>query len=201
VVASERERPDIAEGRRAWFEHFSLVMLSSLVFLDETWTKTNMTRLYGWADSSQRVVESVPHGHWKTTTWVSALRLEGVVAPLVVDGAINGELFQTWIREHLAPALKPGDIVIMDNLAVHKVCGVREALEAVGARLLYLPPYSPDFNPIEQIFAWFKAKLRAIKARTQEDLWTAIGKLCAELSPQAIENCFAHSGYPRKIPA
>jgi len=200
-VASERDRPDIAERREVWFKQFSLWMLTRLVFLDETWTKTNMTRLYGWAHRTQRVIESVPHGHWKTTTWVSALRLEGMVAPLVVDGAINGELFLKWVREHLAPSLRAGDIVIMDNLAVHKVSGVREALESAGAQLLYLPPYSPDFNPIEQIFAWFKAKLRKIKARTQEELWCAIGNLCAELSPQAIENCFAHSGYPRKIPA
>lgn len=201
MVASERERPDIAARRQCWFKQFSKVLASHLVFLDETWTKTNMTRTYGWADSSQRVVESVPHGHWKTTTWLSALRLDGVVAPLVVDGAINGELFLTWVRRQLTPALKPGDIVIMDNLAVHKVSGVHDALESIGVRLLYLPPYSPDFNPIEQIFAWFKAKLRSIKARTQEGLWAAIGRLCEELSPQVIQNCFAHSGYPSKLAA
>lgn len=195
MVASERERPDVALRRKNWFQQFSGVRASRLVFLDETWTKTNMTRVYGWAASSSRVVEAVPHGHWKTTTWISALRSEGVVAPLVVDGAINGELFLMWVREHLAPALRPGDLVVMDNLAVHKIRGVREAVAAASAQILYLPPYSPDFNPIEQIFAWFKAKLRALKARTQEGLWSAIGQLCEILTPQAITNCFAHSGY------
>jgi transposase len=163
--------------------------------MDETWTKTNMTRIYGWAPSASRVVESVPHGHWKTTTLISALRLDGVIAPLVVHGAINGEIFMLWVQEHLAPALRAGDIVIMDNLAVHKVAGVREAIEAVGAHVLYLPPYSPDYNPIEQIFAWFKARLRAEKARTQDSLWDTIGRLCEALTPDAVKNCFVHCGY------
>jgi putative transposase len=201
VVASERLRPDIAAQRAHWFERFERTDPAHLVFLDETWTKTNLTRTCGWGPRTERVVEFVPHGHWKTTTFLAAIRYDGVTAPLVVDGTINGKLFLIWVREHLTPTLHPGDVVVMDNLAVHKVSGVREALHKVGAELVYLPPYSPDFNPIEQVFAWFKARLRALKARTQERLWAAIGSLCAELPAQDIQNYFAHSGYTRKLSA
>lgn len=154
-----------------------------------------MTRIYGWASSSQRVVEKVPYGHWKTTTLLAALTLQGIKAPLVIDGSVNGELFLAWVRNHFVPTLRPGQVVIMDNLSSHKVAGVREAIEAAGCRLVFLPPYSPDFNPIEQIFAWFKAKLRAAKRRTRDALWATIGTLCDELSASAIANTFAHCGY------
>ena len=134
---------------------------SKLVFIDETWVKTNMTRRYGRAKRGHRLVAAVPHGHWKTTTFVGALRCDGLTAPLVVDGAINGELFLAYVEQVLVPTLKPGDVVIMDNLRVHKIAGVREAIEAASARLLFIPPYSPDLNPIEMAFSKVKALLRA----------------------------------------
>jgi transposase len=139
-----------------------------LVFIDETWAKTNMTRPRGRAPKGERLLASVPHGHWKTTTFLAALRTTGLTAPLVVDGAMNGELFLAWARLHLVPTLRPGDIVVMDNLGAHKVAGVREAITGVGARLLYLPPYSPDLNPIELVFSKFTWLLRSASARTFE---------------------------------
>ena len=147
-----------------------------LIFIDETWTKTNMARLYGWAAVGHRLVDAVPHGHWKTSTFIAGLRQDGLVAPCVFDGAINGELFLAYVEQVLVPTLQPGDIVVMDNLGSHKVAGVRRAIEAAGADLLYLPPYSPDLNPIEQAFAKLKALLRAKALRTVEALWNALGR-------------------------
>ena len=166
-----------------------------MVFLDETWAKTNMTRTRGRAPRGARLVDYVPHGHWKTTTFLAGLRLEGLSAPLVVDGAINGDIFLAYIRQHLAPTLKPGDVVIMDNLSSHKVAGIREAIEAVGATLMFLPPYSPDFNPIEQVFAKLKALLRKAEERTVGGLWDRIGKLLDRFQPAECQNYFRHSGY------
>lgn len=142
-----------------------------------------------------RLVDYVPHGHWKTTTFLAGLRLKGLTAPLVVDGPINGEVFLAYVRQHLAPSLKRGDIVIMDNLSSHKVVGVREAIEAVGASLQFLPPYSPDFNPIEQVFAKLKALLRKANERTVSALWDRIGKLVDLFEPAECRNYFRHSGY------
>jgi transposase len=166
-----------------------------LVFLDETWAKTNMTRTRGRAPRGTRLVDYVPHGHWKTTTFLAGLRLGGLTAPLVVDGPINGELFRAYVQQHLAPTLKPGDIVIMDNLSSHKVTGIREAIEAAGAKLLFLPPYSPDFNPIEQVFAKLKALLRKAGERTVSALWERIGHLVDRFEPAECRNYFRHSGY------
>jgi len=140
-------------------------------------------------------VDYVPHGHWKTTTFLAGLRLKGLTAPLVVDGPINGELFLAYVQQHLAPTLKPGDIVIMDNLSSHKVTGVKEAIEAVGAKLLFLPPYSPDFNPIEQVFAKLKALLRKAGERTVSALWDRIGSLVDRFEHAECRNYFRHSGY------
>jgi len=142
-----------------------------------------------------RLVDHVPHGHWVTTTFLAALRLEGLTAPLVVDGPINGETFLAYTQQHLAPTLNPGDLVIMDNLGSHKVSGVAEAIEARGARLLFLPPYSPDLNPIEQVFAKLKALLRAAGERTVSGLWSRIGQLLDRFSPSECQNYFRHSGY------
>lgn len=167
----------------------------NLVFLDETWAKTNMTRTRGRAPRGTRLVEYVPQGHWKTTTFLAALRVEGLTAPLVVDGAINGEIFLAYVQQHLVPTLKPGDIVIMDNLSSHKVAGVQEALEAAGARVIYLPPYSPDFNPIEQVFAKLKALLRKAHERTVSNLWDRIGELLDCFEPAEWRNYFRHCGY------
>lgn len=166
-----------------------------LVFLDETWAKTNMTRTRGRAPRGIRLVDYVPHGHWITTTLLAGLRLEGLTAPLVVNGPINGEIFLAYVQQHLAPTLKPGDIVIMDNLSSHKVTGVRDAIEAAGASLQFLPPYSPDFNPIEQVFSKLKALLRKAGERTLSALWDRIGKLLDCFQPAECRNYFRHSGY------
>lgn len=170
---------------------------AGLVFIDETWATTNMTRRYGRAPRGERVIASVPHGHWKTSTFVAGLRLEGMTAPLVIDGAMNGETFLAYIEQFLAPTLKPGDLVIMDNLPSHKVAGVREAIEACGADLIYLLPYSPDLNPIEQAFAKLKALLRKAAARSVEALWKVIGESLSCYSPTECENYLADAGYPR----
>ena len=145
-----------------------------LVFIDETWVTTNMTRRYGRARRGQRLVANVPHGRWKTSTFLAALRHDKITAPCIIDGAINGETFRAYIEQFLVPTLAPGDIVIMDNLSSHKVAGVGQAIEATGAILLYLPPYSPDLNPIEQFFAKLKAILRKAAARTIDTLYTAL---------------------------
>jgi len=169
--------------------------VNRLVFLDETWTKTNMTRTRGRAPAGQRVIDYAPGGHWNTTTFLAGLRKDALVAPLVVDGPINGEIFLAWIKQHLAPTLKKGDIVLMDNLSSHKVQGVLEALKAVGAEVLYLPPYSPDFNPIEMVFSKLKAFLRKFKERTLDALWNRIGSLMVAFSAQECSNYFLHCGY------
>lgn len=172
---------------------------ASLVFIDETWATTNMTRRYGRAPRGERVIASVPHGHWKTSTFVAGLRLEGMTAPLVIDGAMNGETFLAYVEQFLAPTLKPGDLVIMDNLPSHKVAGVREAIEARDARLIYLPPYSPDLNPIEQAFAKLKALLRKAAARSVEALWKVIGESLSRYSPAECQNYIADAGYRRSV--
>ena len=165
------------------------------MFIDETWATTAMVRRYGRARRGMRVVGAVPHGHWKTTTFVAALRHDGVTAPCVFDGAINGARFLAYVEQALAPILRPGDIVVMDNLGAHKVRGVRAAIEAKGAKLLYLPPYSPDLNPIEQAFAKLKALLRSAAARTVEVLWRTIGQLLDAFSPAECTHYLAHAGY------
>jgi transposase len=168
-----------------------------LVFLDETWATTNMARRYGRAPRGERVIASVPHGHWKTSTFVAGLRDDAITAPLVIDGAMNGETFRAYIEQFLAPTLAPGDIVIMDNLSSHKVTGVRQAIEARGASLIYLPAYSPDLNPIEQAFAKLKALLRKAAPRTVEALWTVIGESLSAFSPGECANYLANAGYRR----
>lgn len=161
-----------------------------------------MTRRYGRAPRGQRLVASVPHGHWKTSTFVAGLRTSGLTAPLVVDGAMNGEVFLAYVEQTLAPTLSPGDIVVADNLGSHKVAGVREAIEARGASLVYLPPYSPDLNPIEKAFAKLKALLRKIAARTVAHLWDALGDLIQHFSPQECVNYLTSAGYvlPKRNP-
>jgi len=185
----------VAEARREWVAAQPSLDPASLVFLDETWAATNRARRYGRAPRGQRALDAVPHGHWKTTTVVAALRADGITAPLVLDGAINGESFLAYVRQFLAPALRPGDVLVMDNLPSHKVAGVREAIEAAGATLRYLPPYSPDLNPIEQVFAKLKALLRSEAARTVEALWAAIGRLLARFPPAECARYLAHCGY------
>lgn len=165
------------------------------VFLDETGAATNVIRCYGWGPRSERLVDATPHGHWRTTTFIAGLRSTGLVAPLVLDGPMTGEAFLAYVGQFLAPALTRGDVVVLDNLAAHKVAGVREAIRATGASLLYLPPNSPDLNPIEQAFAKLKALLRKAAARTREDLWTTIGHLLSTFKPAECRNYLANSGY------
>jgi transposase len=166
-----------------------------LVFVDETWASTNMARRYGRCQRGERLVSPVPYGHWKTTTLIAALRYDGLTAPFVLDGPINGEWFVIYVEEVLAPTLSPGDTVIIDNLPSHKVAGIREAIEARGACLIYLPPYSPDLNPIEQVFAKLKQLLRKAAARSIETLWRVIGRLIKRFTPEECANYFANLGY------
>ena len=154
-----------------------------------------MTPLYGRAERGKRVIDYVPHGHWKTTTFMAALRHDGLTAPLVVDGAINGELFLAYVQQQLVTTLKKGDIVVMDNLSSHKVAGVKKAIESVGAKVLYLPPYSPDFNPIENVFSKLKTLVRKLKLRKQDELWKKLGELCDIFAPEECQNYFKHAGY------
>lgn len=154
-----------------------------------------MTRIRGRAPKGVRVYGKTPHGHWKTTTFLSAISARGWLAPLVVDGAVNGALFSNYAKQHLAPAPRPGDIVVMDNLSSHKSAAVREAIESVGAKLHFLPPYSPDLNPIELAFAKLKGLLRSLAARTVDSLWSACGQLLDKITPGEILNYFRHAGY------
>ena len=182
-------------AREAWFEGQPDLDPARLVFLDETWTATNMARLRGRCPRGERLRSPIPHGHWKTTTLVAGLRLSGVAAPFVLDGPINRDTFQAYVDRVLVPELTRGDIVVMDNLSSHKGLAVRAAIEAVGARLLFLPPYSPDFNPIEMAFSKLKALLRKAAERTVEGLWAAIGRLVDAVTPDECANFFAAAGY------
>jgi transposase len=181
--------------REAWFDLQPDLDPARLVFLDETGTSTKMARLRGRSPRGERCRAAVPHGHWKTTTLVAALRLDGLIAPMVLDGAMNGEAFTAYAETLLAPTLSPGDIVIMDNLPAHKVSGARAAIERTGATLMFLPPYSPDFNPIEQAIAKIKALLRKAAARTVHALHAAIASALNTFTPQECTNYFTHSGY------
>jgi len=195
VRAAEQDRPDVAAARTEWTQKQAELDAEHLVFIDETGTSTNMARLRGRAPRGERLVSKVPHGHWKTTTFVAGLRSTALTAPCVIDGPMNGSAFLAYVEQILAPSLKSGDIVVMDNLSAHKVPGVREAIEAAGARLFYLPPYSPDFNPIEQLFAKLKALLRKAAERSVEDLWSRIGDLLDAFKPLECANYFRNAGY------
>jgi transposase len=166
-----------------------------LVFIDETGASTKMARRYGRSLRGERCRAPVPHGHWKTTTFVGALRLEGMTAPMVLDGAMHGAAFLAYVEQVLVPTLTPGDIVIMDNLPAHKSVAVRHTIEAAGAELRFLPPYSPDFNPIEMAFSKLKAFLKKTAARTVDDLWDAIAQGIDTFSPIECQNYFAAARY------
>lgn len=193
--AAAQDRPDIAEARALWRDQQPLLDPTRLVFIDETWASTNMARARGRAARGQHLVSAVPHGHWMTTTFLAALRHDAITAPLVVGGPINGAIFVAYVEQMLAPTLSPGDIVIMDNLSSHKVKGVREAIEAVGASVCYLPAYSPDLNPIEQVFAKLKALLRKAAERSLDPLWDTIGSLLDQFSAQECQNYLQNCGY------
>jgi transposase len=169
--------------------------VSKLVFIDETWAKTNMARTRGRSRRGARLIAKAPYGHWKTTTFVAALRHDGLTAPVVVDGAMNGAIFLAYVQQQLAPTLRSGDVVVLDNLAAHKVVGVREAIEAVGATLVYLPPYSPDLNPIELVFSKLKWLLRSAAQRTVDGLWSLLGSMPDHFPPHQCLAYLRHCGY------
>ncbi len=185
----------MSAAREAWFEGQLELDPDTLVFIDETGATTKMARLYGRAPRGERCRAGVPHGHWKTTTLTLGLRIDGPIAPLILDGPITGEAFRAYVAQVLAAELKPGEIVILDRLPAHRVSGVREAIEAAGARLLCLPAYSPDFNPIERAFSKLKALLRKAAARTIPELREAIKAALAAFTPCECRNYFAASGY------
>jgi transposase len=185
----------VKQARDAWKQEQAQWDAERLVFVDETWASTNMSRRYGRAPKGQRLVCTVPHSHWKTTTFVAALRLDGMTAPMVLDGAITGDFFQAYIDQVLIPSLRAGDTVIMDNLSCHKRAGVQAAIEKAGCSLKYLPAYSPDLNPIENAFSKLKALLRKRGARTMEGLWSFLGEATEAFQPTECRNYFAHAGY------
>ena len=191
--AAEQERADVARARRRWMREQGMFDPARLVFLDET--STNMVRLRGRCPRGERLIDHVPHGHWKTITFVAGLRRRAMVAPLVLDGPMNATTFVAYLKECLVPKLKRGDVVMMDSLPVHRVAGVREVIEAAGAKLRYLPKYSPDLNPIEQAFSKVKAHLRKAAERTISRLSRRIGALVTAFSPQECTNYFRHAGY------
>ena len=195
LCASEQDRPDVARKRQRWKTHQGKLDPTRLVFIDETWAKTNMTRLRGWAPRGRKLVAKVPHGHWRTLTFLAALRCDRIDAPCVIDGPINGQSFTAYVEQFLVPTLAPGDIVIMDNLGSHKGQPVRQAIRAAGARLFFLPPYSPDLNPIEQVFAKLKTLLRKADERTVEDTWRRIGTLLDAFSPAECASYIRNAGY------
>jgi transposase len=185
----------VKQKRDAWAGRIPGLDPTKLVFIDETSANTKMTRRYGRAPRGKRVVEAVPHGHWKTTTFVAALRSEGLVAPMVIDGAMNGDLFVAYTTQVLVPALKAGDVVVLDNLSSHKRVAAVRAIEAAGGTVAYLPPYSPDYNPIELAFAKVKARLRAAKLRTIDTIENFFGTVHEVFDPDECRGYIRHSGY------
>lgn len=195
MLPSEQDRPDIARKRAFWKKYQASIDPKRLVFIDETWTKTNMAPLRGWAPRGQRLNAKVPHGHWKTLTFVAALRCDQLSAPCVFDGPINATSFLAYVQQQLVPTLKPRDIVVLDNLGSHKGKDVREAIRAVGARLVFLPAYSPDLNPIEQVFAKLKHLMRKASERSVEATWKRSGELVSRFLPDECSRYFTNSGY------
>ena len=193
--AAEQERPDVAEARRQWKRDQAQFDPTKLVFVDETGASTQMARRYGRAKRGRRVVSRIPWGHWKTVTFVAGLRLDGLTAPFVIDCAMNGAIFVEYLQQCLVPTLCPGDVVVIDNLSAHKRDEVRKVIEAAGASLRYLPPYSPDLNPIEQSFAKLKAHLRKAKQRTIPTLYDQIGAALDTFALTEFPNYFRNSGY------
>jgi transposase len=188
----------VARKRVRWKAYQHRLDPERLVFIDETWAKTNMTPLRGWAPRGRKLLAKVPHGRWRTLTFLAALRCDRIDAPCVIDGPIDGESFRAYVEQVLVPTLRPGDIVVFDNLGSHKGKAVRRAIRAAGAKLFLLPKYSPDLNPIEQVFAKLKALLRKAARRTTEAIWRQIGTLLSTFSPQECANYFRNAGYASK---
>jgi transposase len=181
--------------RERWRRYQPRIDPRRLIFIDETWTKTNMAPIRGWGARGKRLLGKVPHGHWRTMTFIAALRVDRIDAPCVFDGPIDGKSFRAYVEQVLVPTLEPGDIVVMDNLGSHKSGAVRAAIRAAGARLFFLPPYSPDLNPIEQVFAKLKAHLRKAQERTIEGVWRRIGSLLPAFPAHECANYFRNAGY------
>ena len=188
-------RPQIARRRAQWKKYQGRLDPRRLVFIDETWAKTNMTPIRGWAPRGRKLIARAPFGKWRTLTFLAALRHDRIDAPCVLDGPINGQSFTAWVEQFLVPTLNPGDVVIMDNLGSHKGQAVRQAIRSAGARLLFLPPYSPDLNPIEQVFAKLKLLLRKAAERSVEATWHRIGALLDAFPPHECANYLKNSGY------
>lgn len=198
--ASEQERPDVQAARAIWRKRQAWLaahpeQIGRIVFIDETGINTKMARLRGRCLRGRRMVAGIPHGHWKTMTFIAGLRCDGLTAPWVIDGAMNGDAFEKYIETQLAPTLKKGDVVVLDNLSTHKRDSARRAVEKRGAWLLFLPPYSPDFNPIELAFSKFKAHMKRLKPRTVDELWKAAGTVCGLFKPDECLNFFIADGY------
>ena len=195
MVAGERDRPDVARRRAQWIKYQDRIDPARLVFIDETWTRTNMAPLRGWAPRGSRLIAKVPHGRWRTMTFLAALRHDRITAPWLLEGPIDGESFATYVEKVLLPTLRPGDIVIMDKLGSHRGKIIRQLIRSAGAKLFLLPKYSPDLNPIEQVFAKLKHLLRKAAARTVETVCTAIGERLGAFSKTECANYFKNSGY------
>jgi transposase len=195
LFALEQARADIARRRQRWRAWQPGLDPKRLVFIDETWIKTNMAPLRGWGPKGKRLRAFAPHGHWRTLTFLGALRLDRLTAPCVFDGPINGQCFRAYVEQQLVPVLEPGDIVVMDNLGSHKSAAIRQMVRAAGARLWYLPPYSPDLNPIEQAFAKIKHWMRTAQKRTIKETWRHIGHLVSTIQPNECANYFGNAGY------
>ena len=195
MIASEQDRPDIARRRRQWRRRQASIDPRRLVFIDETWTKTNMAPLRGWSLRGTRLKDQVPHGRWRTQTFLAALRHDRITAPFLLDGPINGQAFLIYVERLLTPTLNPGDVVVMDNLGSHKSKAVRDAIRSVGAHRIFLPAYSPDLNPIEQMFSKLKALLRKARARTFSDISDRLRDMLGAFSPKECANYLIHSGY------
>jgi len=195
VLAQEQDRPDVARRREQWRKYQGRIEASRLVFIDETWAKTNMAPLRGWCARGERLKAKAPFGHWMTMTFIAALRCDRIDAPCLFDGPINGQAFLAYVKDFLVPTLRPGDIVIMDNLGSHKGKAVRKAIREAGARLIFLPKYSPDLNPIEQVFAKLKHLLRNASARTYDALLKATADLLDAFQPDECANYLRNSGY------
>ena len=198
LQAAEQKRPDVRQARHIWItrrQPFMRNLLPRLGFIDETSLKTNMTKTTGWSPKGARLIDHAPFGHWKTQTFIAALRHDRLDAPWVIDGAMNGELFDLYVKTQLAPTLQSGDVIILDNLSSHKSPTAADALNAIGAWFLFLPPYSPDLNPIEMAFAKLKALTRRAAARTYDDLWQAVGHVCDLFTEEECYNFFNAAGY------
>jgi transposase len=195
LIAAEQDRQDVVEARRQWAVAQLAIDPDRVVFIDETWAKTNMTRTYGRSHRGVRLRAKTPYARWETTTFLGAMRSTGFVAPLCVEGAINGQLFAAWVEQHLVKTLREGDVVVMDNLSSHKTRGVAAAIEAAGAEVRYLPPYSPDLNPIEMAFSKFKKLLRDGARRTTEKLWELCGQALDLFTESECRNYLRHCGY------